>query len=123
MDKLLENLPSIFTLIGVIIVQIIGQRLERIKQDAAQKKVYVDAADGVRDDLMKQVEEANKRIDKKDEIIESLKARIQVLEDTNLQQKWDLKVQGYQIEQQKAQIAALEQALADIRLQLAQRSS
>jgi len=118
LDIIKSNVPSILALISATLVAYIGYRMGKFRDESDLKKSSVDAADGFRDDLMNRLDEANKRIDKKDEIIDTLKEQKQVCESENRKLSWQLDTKTWQIEQQNIKIKEQEDSIAVLKKKL-----
>lgn len=116
------NLPGILTLVLGILIQIVGYKMGKLKDEADRKKISVDAADGFRDDLMKQLEDAHKRIDSKDATIDQLKIEIIELKAVNRELKWEITIKTYEIERANSRIAELEATVKEIKEQMAMKN-
>lgn len=106
--------PALVTFAGLVFMHRTGYKISLESQKATLRKTDTEAADSVRDDLMKQVEEANKRIDKKDEIIDGLKDRIYALEKTNLKLEWEVYIKTAQIEQMQKQLDLMQLSIDEV---------
>lgn len=118
LNFLLNNIPSIVSIFLSLITAYTGYRLSKLKEESDRRKTTYDAADGFRDDLMKQLEEAHKRIDAKDGQVDSLKDRVLTLEDENRSLKWELKIKTIEIEQQNKRIEDLQKTILSIQAQI-----
>lgn len=76
MDAILEffknNAASVITLFGVILTQVIGYHLGKIKDDAERSKNITDAEQGMREDLQALLDRSEERSEKKDVFIRQL---------------------------------------------------
>jgi peptidoglycan hydrolase CwlO-like protein len=121
-DLLKQNVSSIFTLLGLVLVHYVGLRMARLKDETDKKKMSMDAADGLRDDLMNRLDEANKRIDKKDELIDSLRKQNQDLDTDCARMKWQVEMKNWDVEKLNNQLKESEALISKLKKELQEKS-
>lgn len=102
MDAILEfiknNAASVLTLLGVILTQLIGYHLGRVKDDSERNKNVTDAEQGMREDLQAQLDRSEERHEKKDVLIRQLSKENDEWRFKAMQSEIEIARKSYQIE-------------------------